>query len=307
MKNRPTGYLEANDSRGVLEIRRGAEGYPSRLEKLVDPPDRLFIQGSIPQGPMVAIVGSRNADIASQRFVSRLSGDLVQCGIAVISGGALGIDTASHQGALDASGVTVAVIGSGFNYMYPEANRGLFCKISEHGALLTEFSHEQPPTKWTFPRRNRIVAALSSAVVVAEAGQRSGALITARIARELGVPIGSVPGPAGDPRNRGNNQLLREGAHVVENASDILALMQGMDASQQLNLPNLTPRRPSLPVNLSSTEGKILEILSFKPIHIDEIIVCTGIGSGEINAALVSLEIEGLIEDQGGRNFVRVG
>jgi DNA processing protein len=147
--------------------------------------------------------------------------------------------------------------------------------------------------------------------VVGQAGQKSGALITARMALEIGVPVGSVPGPAGEIRHRGSNQLLKQGARLVESVSDVLDLMESQDAPKQLNLAKMTPKRKiqhlPLIMDLSTTERKILDILGSKPIHIDQIIACTGIVSGEINAALVSLEIEGLIEDEGGKNFIRVG
>ncbi|MCP4675660.1 MAG: DNA-protecting protein DprA [Deltaproteobacteria bacterium] len=299
-----TGHVEDKG----LEIRRGDEGYPARLAKLPDPPKSLFVRGLIPSGPMVAIVGSRNADSSVCRFVSRLAGELTKHGLTIVSGGALGIDTAAHEGALDAEGVTVAVIGSGFDFMYPEANRSLFERIEGKGALVTEYSHEQPPTKWTFPRRNRIVAAMASAVIVAQAGERSGALITARIARELGVPLGAMPGAAGDPRNLGSHRLLREGAKMVENPTDVLALVARDREVEQLTLPTFERKAISRAElqSLSSTEVKILDILGSRPVHIDEIIVDTGLGSGETSAAILSLEMAGLVEDRGGKNFVRV-
>ncbi len=292
-----------------FEIGRSGTDYPSRLEKLTDPPARLFVRGYLPSGPMVAIVGSRNADASTRRFVSRLAGELTNHGIAIISGGALGIDTAAHEGALDAGGVTVAVIGCGFNFIYPEANRDLFEQIAEHGALMTEFVPEQPPAKWTFPRRNRIVAAMADAVIVAQAGEKSGALITAQMAHKLGIPLGAIPGAAGDQRNRGSNQLIRQRMAMVENVVDILNLIENNKTETQLDLPNTRPDA-AIPDNadeLSSVEVKILDILGSQPVHIDEIIAGAGLRSGDANAAILSLEITGLIEDQGGKNFIRVG
>ncbi len=292
-----------------MHIGRDNEDYPKGLEKLPDPPDRLHVRGRIPPGPMIAIVGSRNADASVMRFVSRLAGELTEHGLAIVSGGALGIDTAAHQGALDAGGVTVAVIGSGFDYMYPETNSALFAEIARRGALVTEFASQQPPTKWTFPRRNRIVAALAKAVVVAQAGERSGALITARIASTLEVPLGAVPGAAGDPRNRGSHHLLRSGVAMVERAADVLALMERDGAAQQLGLPGVQAAQTKEVdlSGLSTNEVKILDLLGTRPVHIDEIIAGTGFASGETSAAILSLEVVGLIEDQGGKNFVRVG
>lgn len=292
-------------------VARGSDAFPIELERLPDPPARLFVRGSLEPVDRIAIVGSRSADAASRRFAADLAGDLATAGMAIVSGGALGIDTAAHEGALAAGGSTAAVLGSGFDHIYPEANRDLFDRIARRGAVLTELSPEQPPTRWTFPKRNRIVAALSSAVVIVQAGERSGALITAGIARELGVPVGAVPQAAGDPAGRGCNQLLRTGAAIVENARDVLALLKGARPPEQLVLGGLGrgPRSslPSPPSTLTAQESKILDVLGARPQHIDDIAAGTGLGSGETGAALLSLEIAGLVEDQGGKNYVRVG
>jgi DNA processing protein len=290
------------------DICRGSQDYPGALMKLSDPPTHLYVLGEIPTSPMVAIVGSRKADQAAKRFVFRLAGELSAHGLAVLSGGAEGVDTAAHEGALDAGGLTVAVIGSGFDYMYPQSNKDLFDRVAKQGALLSEFAPEQPPAKWTFPRRNRLVAAMASAVIVAQSGERSGALITARIARELGVALGSVPGRAGDPRNLGSHQLLRSGAAMVENAKDVLLLVERTPSHDQLGLPGIAQKKrvPSKPDNLPPDMSKILDILSSGPLHIDNITTETGFAPGEVGAALMSLEIAGLVEDEGGKNFVRV-
>ncbi len=295
----------------INEVVRNTPDYPNRLEKLADPPARIFVCGHVPKGPMIGIVGSRNADISSMRFASRLAAQATESGLTVISGGALGIDTAAHEGALAGNGMTVAVIGSGFDYMYPQENSDLFSQIAERGALATEYMPSQPPTKWTFPKRNRLVAALASAVVVVQAGEKSGALITARLAFELNVPVGAVPGGAGDVRNRGSNGLLRKGAAVVENGADILALIESEGSRPQLELPGIQPAavdaHPVAIPNLSNEEGKILDILGSQPIHIDEIAANIGLGSGETSAAILSLEIAGLAADLGGKNFIKVG
>lgn len=291
---------------------RGTPGYPERLLALPDPPDRLHVRGRIPEGAMVALVGSRAADPQARRFTQGLSADLVAHGLIVVSGGALGIDTAAHEGALSANGATVAVIGSGFDHMYPPANRDLFARVEASGALVTELEAGTPPARWTFPRRNRIVAALASAVVVVHAGKDSGALITARIARDLGVPLGAVPGNAGDPHARGCHDLLREGAALVEDAHDVLTLVERCAGARQLRLPGLAPgpRPQAKPVShehLTGAEKRILDLLGPRPTHIDDIAAHAGLGPGETSAAVLSLEVAGLVEDQGGKNFVRVG
>jgi len=302
---------DRDEGEASREILRGDSGYPERLERLPDPPARLFVIGTIPDLPVAAIVGSRKADARARRLASDLAGELARSGVLVVSGGAAGVDTAAHRGALDGGGPTVAVIGSGFDHMYPPQNRDLFREIARNGALVTELDHETPPTRWTFPRRNRLVAAMASAVIVVRAGERSGALVTARIAREIGVPVGAVPGDAGDPICRGSNGLLRGGAGWVEGASDALALMGSDGFASQLGLPGIPTRvkesAPRIPEGLSEIEVRILEEVGRSPLHIDELIAAAGVSAPELNAAITSLEIAGLVEDRGGKNFVRVG
>jgi DNA processing protein len=295
----------------VSKVARGSEAYPEPLERLSDPPESLYVRGRMPRLPGVAIVGARNADAMACRFTSQMAGRLAAEGITVVSGGALGIDTAAHRGALEACGSTVSVIGSGFDYLYPKDNHELFDAIAKTGALITEYPHEQPPTKWTFPKRNRVVAALSAAVLVVQAGERSGALITARLAGDLGIPVGAVPGVAGDPKNKGNHNLIRRGAALVENERDVLALMSSQGKKGQLPLPGLDfqPNRVSAATAeaYSPAEVKILDILCARPIHIDEITASSGLMPSETSAAILALELRGLVEDQGGKNFVKVG
>jgi DNA processing protein len=310
MSEPPKNRVNSSPDPGTVMTLRGAPGYPARLERLPDPPGQFYVKGRLPEGPGVAIVGSRKADTNAQRFAFNLAGDLTKQGCVIVSGGALGIDSSAHRGALEAQGLTVAVIGSGFDYTYPESNRPLFAEITERGALVTEFAPEQPPTRWTFPKRNRIVAALSVAVVVVQAGARSGALITARLARSLQVPLGSVPGAPGDPQGSGSNRLLREGAAMVESAADVLTLMQkdGGDRANQLRLPNVDQgkKSPVGPAGLEPPELKILDMLGPSPVHIDDIIAESGLEFGETSHAILSLELAGVIEDQGGKYFVKV-
>lgn len=312
---RLTGQLKALSESEVIirarEVAHGSTDYPARLEILPDPPKKLYVCGGLPSSPLVAIVGSRAADTSACRFARRLTMDLAERGIGIVSGGALGIDTAAHQGALDAGGITVSIIGSGFDYLYPSANRDLFARISGSGALLTEFPPEQPPTKWTFPKRNRIIVALASAVVVVQAAERSGALITARWARELGVPLGAVPGLPGDPRNAGNHALLRQGAAMIENANHIVELMKRDQPPLQLCLPKTSSKASAevakVNLDLDPETRKVLDFLGASPLHIDEISTGTGIPPSLANAAIMALEIEGLVEDRGGRNYIKVG
>lgn len=298
------------DINSMKTVTKGQEGYPSALGKLPDPPQKLHFFGNLGGGPTVALVGSRNADTGAIRFTFSLAESLAKQGVRVISGGALGIDTAAHKGALHGDGHTVAVLGAGFEFLYPSENKELFGEIAASGALVSEFDPPQPPTKWTFPKRNRIVAAWSDAVVVTQAKERSGALITAKIAMELGVPVGAVPGTPGDPRNRGAHGLLKRGAALVEDAADVFALMAKPMPATQPTLPGFGDemKQPvSVMPDLSETETKILNFLSTRPLHIDEISHGLGLMPRETGAVILALELQGLVEDRGGKNFVRVG
>jgi DNA processing protein len=293
------------------ELVRGGDGWPDRLERLPDPPELLNVIGTLPSEPLVAVVGSRDADAGMSRFAAALARGLAERGLAVISGGARGIDTAAHEGCLQAGGRTVAVLGSGFDHVYPAGNAPLFRRIAAGGALVSEFPPATPPSRWTFPRRNRIVAALARAVVVVQASERSGALITAEVARRIGVPVGAVPGSPADPRSRGCNALIRGGAALVEDVADVLGLIDGGGRDGQLGLPSVVSRgketTPDVRARLGPRERTVLERLGAAPVHIDDLVAATGLPAAEIAAAVLELELGGLAEDRGGKQFVRTG
>jgi DNA processing protein len=295
----------------MVELDRRDPGFPEHLEKLTDTPERLFVIGKLPLAPMVAVVGSRDADRGMIRYTAALAGDLVARGLVVLSGGAAGIDTAAHRGALEAGGTTVAIIGSGFDHMYPPANWELFGKIALSGALVSEFEPNTPPTRWTFPKRNRLVAAMAAAVVVIQASERSGALITARIARGLKVPVGAVPGSVNESRSKGANGLIRGGAALIEDASDVMRLVDGSGSTGQLNLPEMNSRGKEtasaapIPAGISENEALVFDVLGDTPMHIDDVAATIGLGASETGASLMSLELLGFVEDRGGKYFVR--
>ncbi len=303
---------KSEQSRGSpTRLERGGEGYPAELERLSDPPAELFVHGRLPGESLVAVVGSRDADKSMLRFAEELSAGIVDCGLGVVSGGAHGVDTAAHRGALAAGGSTVVVLGSGFGHVYPAANRELFHAAIGKGAVLTEFERDCPPTRWTFPRRNRIVAALAEAVVVVQARERSGALITAARARELRLPLGAVPGSPLDPRSRGCNELIRRGAAVIESAADVLEAIGRRSPGDQLGLPGLESRgmesSPGPRGDLGDRDRAVLEKLGATPAHIDEIASWVGLSASEAQATMLNLELAGFVEDRGGKLFVRVG
>jgi len=208
-------------------------GYPAALRSIYDPPLVLAVRGGLlaSDARAVAIVGARRATPAGREIAHRLGFDLAASGVVVVSGMARGIDQAAHRGALEAGGRTLAVLGCGLGVDYPAGRlaRQLAARIAAHGALLSEFAPLQGPSKFTFPQRNRIVAGLSLGVVVVEASATSGALITADFALQSGRELFAVPGSVLDPLSRGPNGLLKDGAHVVESAADVLEVLFGVE------------------------------------------------------------------------------
>ncbi|MBN2718736.1 MAG: DNA-processing protein DprA [Deltaproteobacteria bacterium] len=293
----------------IRTIGKNNEEYPVRLNKLSDAPSELRVNGRLSDIPLVALVGTRNADARTMRYTAELAADLASRDIGIISGGALGIDTAAHEGALSVDGITVAVLGSGFDCIFPKKNEDLFQKIAQTGAVISEFPDYTPPSRWTFPKRNRLVAAMAMAVVVIQAPMRSGAMITARIAREIGVPVGAVPGVPTDPLAQGCNQLIKGGATLISNAGDTIKLMDCDSYCQQLDLPGTAKQvmesTEKTPPRLSSSEQRIWNQLGQEATHIDDIAVSADMPMRVVNAIILNLELSGLIEDLGGRRFVR--
>ncbi|MBN2527017.1 MAG: DNA-processing protein DprA [Deltaproteobacteria bacterium] len=293
----------------IRTVDKNSLEYPRRLDKLPDAPPALRVVGRIPDMPLVALVGTRNADTRMNRFATELASGLVSRRIGVISGGALGIDSAAHEGALAANGSTVAVLGSGFEHIFPQKNKKLFEQIAASGAVISEFPDRTPPARWTFPKRNRLVAAMAGAVVVVQAPIRSGSMITARISKEIGVPLGAVPGAPTDHLAMGCNQLIRNGAALISCVDDIVDLLGCDTYCQQLDLPGTVKQvmqsTEKAPLGLSSTEQRIWDQLSLDATHIDDIALGTKMPMQVVNAAVLSMELSGLIEDLGGRRFVR--
>jgi DNA processing protein len=273
--------------------------YPAALRRLADRPARLRLRGDLGARRRIAVVGTRLADPYGEEVTRSLAGGLARAGVSVVSGGAAGIDGAAHRAALEAGGHTIAVFGTGIDLAYPAEHEGLFEEIvAAGGALLSEFPDGTPPAPWTFPRRNRIVAAISEAVVVVRAGLRSGALITAALARRMGVPVYAVPGDVRERLSAGPHALLREGAKVVEGPEELLsALGVGGSAAAQLELPST-----ALP---TGDAGRLLSTMRNEPRHADELAREAGLAPGPAMAALLSLELEGLCEQRPGRYFLR--
>jgi DNA processing protein len=303
--------LEALQALGAQLIARVEPDYPARLAEIADPPPLLAVLGdpALLAAPAVAIVGARNASAHGRMLAKTLGKELAEAGLVVVSGLARGIDTAAHEGAL-AAGATVAVIASGIDVAYPPDNEQLMAQIAASGAVVSERPPGAVPQARHFPRRNRIIAGLSLGVVVVEAAPQSGSLITARLAAEQGREVMAVPGSPLDPRHRGTNQLLRDGATLVESAADIRAALGALDAIQA---PIRRPRRsglppsprpsgpPSTPVVVAAPPsgdlvGRLQERLGVEPLLVDELVRQCHATSSEVQQALLELELEGRIE-----------
>jgi DNA processing protein len=282
-----------------LTLRPGDGLYPGALARIPERPAELRLVGSLgAPAARVAIVGSRLCDEYGLDVARALAKGLARAGVSVVSGGARGVDAAAHEGALEAGGHTVAVLGTGVDRVYPAGHRDLFERIvAGGGALLSELPDGTRARKESFPRRNRIVSGLSSAVVVVRAGERSGALITAEWARAQGVALLAVPGDVRDELSAGTLSLLRRGARVAASAEDVLAAI-GVGA------PAPEPRQ--LPLSeLGARESALLSALGRRPRHADDLARAAGLAAGPALAGLLSLEIEGLCEQRPGHYFLR--
>lgn len=273
------------------------ERYPEPLREIADPPPVLYVLGEWREEDRLAvgIVGTRRATSYGRLVAKKLAQELAERGVTVVSGLAPGIDTAAHEGALLA-GRTLAVLGTGLGKPYPAGSERLLRRIAEQGAVLSEFPWDMEGAQWTFPRRNRLIAGLSLLVVVVEAPERSGALITADYALEQGKEVLAVPGPITSEASAGTHRLLKEGAKPVTCVEDIL---------EELGMLPLGPRRATREPELSPEAAKVYSLLSLEPLTLEEIVVRTGLPHGQASQILVELVLSGLVEELPGRRFVR--
>jgi DNA processing protein len=284
----------------IRQIDRGEAEYPAHLLEIPAPPDRLWVRGGLvdEDALAVAIVGSRRATPFGLELAERLAGDLAARGITVVSGLARGIDSAAHRGALEAGGRTIAVLGSGVDVLYPPENRRLAARIAEQGALVSQFAPGAPALAHHFPVRNRIIAGLALGVVVVEAAEQSGTLITAGHAGDLGREVMAVPGRAGAPTSRGTHKLIRDGAALVESWEDVVALLP---ARWRACMAAVAP--PSSPG--PEPEDSLLSLIGAEPVSMEELIERSGFAASRAAARLLTLELEGRIRQLPGKRFVR--
>ncbi|MCE5313772.1 MAG: DNA-processing protein DprA [Armatimonadota bacterium] len=294
--------LRLMEDKAITLIPITSGDYPAGLKQIFDPPPVLYVGGRIiePDKLAVAIVGSRKATVYGRSVAERVSRDLAARGLTVVSGGARGIDTAAHKGALEVGGRTIAFLGSGIDVAYPAENKNLFDAIARSGAVVSEFPLGSTPEPWRFPSRNRLISGLSLSVLVCQCPSKSGALITASYALEQGKDVYAVPGNVDDERNSGCHQLIKDGARLVESAQDILDEL-GIDKKSECI------DRPTVPMeSLNEQEQKIVSQLSLEPMPMDEIIAASGLSASMVAGTMTVLEMKGVIRRVPGNAYVRV-
>lgn len=281
-----------------------SEDFPELLRQIPGPPTRLYVVGNKDalHLPSLAIVGSRNPTRGGTQNAYNFSNHLARSGFSIVSGLAQGIDTAAHEGALDAGAMTIAFLGHGIDKIYPAENRDLAQRIARSGALCSEYPLGSPPRREHFPQRNRLISGLSLGTLVVEAARRSGSLITARLASEQGREVFAVPGSIHNPLSRGCHQLIKQGAKLVEIGDDIVSelgplvghLLQNADISTHPAMESTTQ---------SAEYGELLSVLSYDPASADQIAQQSGLTIDQVSSMLLILELEGKIQVQPGGRY----
>jgi DNA processing protein len=291
---------------GVSPVFFLGEGYPERLNVLPDPPACLFIKGHfLASMPCVAIVGARRPTVYGLEVANRLAKDLALAGVAVVSGLARGVDGAAHVGALDAEGKTWAVLGSGLDCVYPKEHERLAERIlNEYGALISEYPLGFSPRKEHFPKRNRIIAALADGLVVVEAGEKSGTLITVGFALDLGREVMAVPGSVFSERSKGTHALIRQGAQLVQNATEVLEALEFRKVLP--GIPADKKQSPTTTKGLLNDQAGLLDLLGPYPEHIDALRARSGLPIEELSVALAELEVQGVARSLPGKYYQKI-
>lgn len=293
--------LNANGARLVLFT---AADYPKSLFQIPDPPPFLYLRGEMRSREVaIAMVGSRRGTSYGLLTTGRLAEGLARYGVAVVSGMARGVDTAAHKGALTAGGRTIGVLGCGIDRVYPPENRRLFEEVAEQGALVSEFPLGTLPLAENFPRRNRIISGLSQGVLVVEAAENSGSLITAQYALEQGRDVFAVPGNITYASCKGSNRLIKQGAKLVDCVEDILEELPGFERSGAETPGEAKPAGFAL----TPKEAAVYELLTRSPLHIDDIISQTELTAAEVSSMVLHLELKGAIVPLPGKHYAVAG
>jgi DNA processing protein len=287
-------------AQGITVLTWEDPGYPRRLKEIDQPPPVLYVRGALlPEDEWaVAIVGTRRITPYGRQVSEEVAGMLARNGVSVVSGLARGVDAAAHQAALNAGGRTIAVLGSGVDRIYPPEHRRLAERIIERGALVSDYAPGTPPDGVNFPPRNRIISGLSLAVIVVEAGERSGALITAGFAADQGREVFAVPGNIRAPQSVGTNRLIQQGARPLLDHREVLEALDLTLVSQH------RAARTALPAD--EVEAQLLAVLSQEPLHVDEIRNQTEMPIEKVTATLALMELKGMVRQVGGMQYITV-
>jgi len=290
-------WLRADDRHHLFLL--GEPDYPPHLLETADPPLLLYGRGRVEllRRPSLAMVGSRHATAQGRENARAFAAELGEAGLTIVSGLALGIDAAAHEGALETAGGTIAVVGTGLDQAYPRRHAALTEHIADKGLVVSEYSLGTPPRRENFPQRNRIIAGLTRGTLVVEATLQSGSLITARLAAEAGRDVFAMPGSIHSPQARGCHALIKQGAKLVETAQDVLDEL-GL-APTTTPVPRVAPEEPT-------RTPPLLEAMGHDPISLDELVARTGWSAAELNARLLELELAGQVERLPGQRFQRL-
>lgn len=315
-------WLEASEQHHIITL--NCPEYPQRLKQINDAPALLYVHGNlnIIKDPQLGIVGSRNPTQSGNNNGYEFAKHLAQTGLCITSGLALGIDGVAHQGALDGNGPTIAVIATGIDRVYPAKHRELAHKIVNNGAIVSEFPIGTHPDSRHFPRRNRIISAMSYGVLVIEAALKSGSLITARLAMEQNREVFAIPGSIHNPLAKGCHQLIRQGAKLVETAEDILEEMAALidlnhhefesKPTNSKNIKNSARENVSSDVqidggdNLDQEQRNLLTAMGFDPVSIDQLVIATDLDAASVAAMLLILELQNYVASNGGGTYMRL-
>ncbi len=279
------------------------KAYPERLKKIYDPPAFLLVKGDLGclSEPAFAVVGTRHPSSYGKIVTEEFSIELIRNGFVIISGFARGIDSVAHRTALKRNGKTIAVLGNGIDQIYPAENRELYQQIMQKGLIISEYPMGTKPDAGNFPKRNRIISGISCGILVTEAGDKSGALITALYANDQNREVFAVPGTIKSARSTGTNRLIKTGAKLVQNFNDIL---EELDGQLNLKIRAGETEKPLPPLN--TREQKVLTLLEKEPIHIDQLAIRAELAPAEILSSLLQLELLGLIRQLAGKMFVKL-
>jgi DNA processing protein len=296
----PAQIFAQAEAQGIQILTWEDAAYPAHLKEVDQPPPVLYLRGNITAEDhwAVAIVGTRAVTAYGRQVTEELTTTLVQNGVTIVSGLARGVDAVAHSAALKAGGRTLAVLGSGVDRIYPPEHKALAEKITQQGCVISDYAPGTPPDSSNFPPRNRIISGLSMAVIVVEAGETSGALITAGFAAEQGREVFAVPGNIYAPQSKGPNRLIFNGARPLLSAHDVL---ETLDLTRNVERREVRKVLPS-----DSTEAQLFNLLGPEPRHVDDLRAQSGLPIEKVSAALTMMELKGMVRQVGGMNYVTI-